>query len=293
MLNTYKRQKAGQQKGFILVIVLLVTALLVTMAVEFAHKVYTGITGLHNLMIMERLSVESDSLVESASGMLQSALQQGIINAGGPEMQFALENGVTLYFDASDENARFNVNTVVSPNGDVNQDAYQSFQRLLGALGLDKSIADQLVAWVNAKRAKGGTALNGGWLGSTSEFRLFVDPASYDKLRDYITVFGNGLININTADVPVLMSLADENGNAVSKDLAQNIATRRSMQQYGSIGELSSTAGFESLGMALAGKITTSSSAMDLTARAEQEGIKRITQAVVSTSGTVLYWREF
>ena len=294
------REKRPGQSGFVLVIVLLVTALLVTVAVEFAHRVYVGVTGLHNLQVMERLSLETDSLVESSSGMLQSALQQGIINAGGPGMQFALENGVTLDFNAGDENAKFNVNSVVTQSGDINQDGYESFQRLLKAIGLDKSIADKLVNWVKAKRAMATSAGNTSNTGNSSgldsiaEFRLFVDTASYDKLRDYITVFGNGLININTASVPVLMSLADSSGTAVTQEQAQNIVTYRSVQgNYGSIGELQNTAGCESLPNALAGKITTSSSAMDLNARAEQEGIKRITEAVVDQSGNVLYWREF
>ncbi len=104
-----------------------------------------------------------------------------------------------------------------------------------------------------------------------------------------MTVFGDGLININSATAPVLMSLSDD----VSEDLAERVIERRKLDPFKNIGELSQVAGFERLGMDLAPRITVSSSAIGITASARQEGITRIVEGVLDSSGKILYWREY
>ncbi len=280
-----------ERNGFVLIIVLLILAILVTVAVEFAHGVYVDASGLNNERIMESLSLEASSLVNSSGGYIRQGISQGIIDPTAPEMEIPIGDGVKVYFKVVDESGKFNVNSLVFQNGKLNSDAYDSFKRLLRALKLDEGIADRTAAWINpalgtseeAKYAKGGP------ISSPEEMRLFLDQASFDRLEPYVTVFGDGLVNINTADVPVLMSLSDE----VTEDMADRIITYRKLDQFKSPGELSKVAGFEGLALQLMPKITASSSAYRLVARAEQEGIIRIIDSVVDASGRIVYWREY
>ena len=287
----------SDRQGFILVLVLLIVAVLIAAAVEFASGVFVNVSGLGNLDTMEKLSVEGSSLIASSSGMLMDAIKQGYIQLGGEDMKIPIENGVDLSFHAADENSKFNLNTLVSQNGDVNKEAYDSFKRLLKNLHLDENIADKAVNWINRNPApssqpsspEGSVSTGPGYLQSTPELRLFIDGPTYDKLVNYVTVYGDGSIDINTADAPVLMSLSGE----MSKDLADRIITRRQMEPFKNTGELSTVAGFEKLGMELLPRITASSSAIGLRATAEEDGITRIVEGVVDANGRIIYWREY
>ncbi len=277
--------------GFVLVLVLLVLAVLLALAVDFAYAVYVNVSGLHNLDTLQALSTEGSSLIDSSGNLLLQALSQGNIPVDGEDITVPLGDGTTVHFLAGDENAKFNLNTIVQPNGDLNKDAYQSFRRLLKALNLDVTIADKVAYWINPNAAAGSVVegkTKGGYLDSTQELRAFIDEASYDTLKNYVTVYGDGLININTAQAPVLMSLSDE----ISQDLAERIIERRKLQPFTNIGEISQVAGFGTLGMQLMQYITVSSSAIHITASAEKDGLDRTVDGVMDTSGKILFWRE-
>ncbi len=297
-MKTGKEKKpadAGRQDrkngGFVLVLVLLVLAVLLALAVDFAYGVYVNVSGLHNLDTLESLSTEGSSLIDSSSNVFLQALSQGAIPLDGEDMTIPIDDGTTVHFLATDENAKFNLNTLVQPNGDLDNDAYQSFKRLLSALHLDVSIADKVVNWINPAAvpdAQVNAISKKGYLDSTEELRLLIDGASYDTLKNYVTVFGNGLININSAQAPVLMSLSAD----ISQDLAERIVERRTLQPFQNNGDLSQVAGFEKLGMQLTPYITVSSSAVRITASAQREGLDRTVEGVMDTSGKILFWRE-
>ena len=298
------REKMRERDGFVLILVLLIVAVLMAVAVNFAYEVYVDASGIHNIQLLQELSVEGSSLVESSAAPFLQALSTGQIPLDGQQMQIPLDDGTTVYFQADDENSRFNLNSLVGQNGDLNTEAYQSFERLLKALNLDPAIAGKVVHWINPAALSGGGTFSGsggtlpggagasyaasGYLTSVPELGLFIDKASYDTLRNYVTVFGDGLIDINSATAPVLESLSDD----MSEDLAEQIIERRKLEPFKNIGELSRVAGFEKLGLVLAPKITVSSSAVRIVASATRLGITRIVEGVIDESGNVLYWRE-
>ncbi len=288
-----KTGREDADRGFVLILVLLILAALMALAVDFAYGVYVNISGIHNMQVMEKLSIEGSSLIGSSAGPFLQSLQQGDIPLDGQDLQIPLGDGTTVLFQAGDENAKFNVNTLIDQNGDLNRDAYDSFKRLLKGLNLDETIADKVAGWINpealpAAGGEGGNVKNG-YLTSTAELGLLIDKASYDTLKNYVTVFGDGLVDINSATAPVLMSLSDD----VSEDLAARIIERRKLEPFKNIGELSQVAGFEKLGMELAPRITATSSAIGIRASASKEGITRIVEGVLDSSGKVLYWREY
>ncbi|MDA8388182.1 MAG: type II secretion system protein GspK [Nitrospiraceae bacterium] len=281
--------------GFVLILVLLIVAVLMALAVNFAYGVYVNASGIHNMQILEELSVEGSSLIDSSAPPFLQALALGQISLDQQQMEIPIDDGTTVYFQAGDENSRFNLNTLVNQNGDLNKDAYQSFQRLLKALDLDAGIADKVVEWINpaalpeAEAEGEGSTVTNGYLTSVPELALFIGKASYDTLKNYVTVFGNGLIDINSAPAPVLESLSGD----VSDDRAEQIIEWRKLEPFKNIGDLDKVAGFDKLGMELAPRITVSSSAVRIKASATRQGITRIVEGVLDTSGNILYWREY
>ncbi len=272
-------------------LVLLVLAVLLAMAVDFAYGVYVNVSGLHNLDTLQTLSTEGSSLIDSSANVFLQALAQGGIPLDGEDMTLPVDDGTTVHFVAVDENGKFNLNTLVQPNGDLNKDAYQSFKRLLKALNMDETIADKVVYWINPAAVPDAQVKENskrGYLDSTEELGLFIDKASYDTLKNYVTVYGDGLININSAQAPVLMSLSD----SISQDLAERIIERRKLEPFKNVGELSQVAGFENLGLQLVQYITATSSAIRVTASAERDGLDRTVEGVMDPTGKILFWRE-
>ena len=292
MKNPAATGDADKNGGFVLVLVLLVLAVLLALAVDFAYGVFVNVSGLHNLDTLQSLSTEGSSLIDSSSKVFLQALAMGNIPLDGEDMTIPIDDGTTVYFVAEDENSKFNLNSLVQPNGDLNKDAYRAFGRLLKALNLDKSIEDRVVYWISPNAVPDAQVNNEnpkkGYLDSTEELKLFIDRASYDTLKNYVTVYGDGLININSAQAPVLMSLSDN----ISQDLAETIIERRKLVPFKNVGELSQVAGFENLAMDLTPYITVSSSAIHITASAERDGLDRTVEGVLDTSGKILFWRE-
>jgi general secretion pathway protein K len=140
--------------------------------------------------------------------------------------------GGTIAAQMSDLNGRFNLNNL-DPAYDTSQVWRDKFKRLLTVLKLDPAIADRTVTWMDASVAtstddqfylaepvpyrRAGRAF-----AHVSELRLVagVDGDSYAALASYVTALPPGTpINVNTASVPVLMTL----GANVTREMAQAI----------------------------------------------------------------------
>jgi general secretion pathway protein K len=133
----------------------------------------------------------------------------------------------------SDLNGRFNLNNLdvgpSSPNAPV---WLGKFRLLLDALKLDPKLADEVVAWMNPMPS--ATAASDAFylaqpvpyraakrtFNHVSELRLVrgFDSENFGKLAPYVSALPPGTqININTASVPVLMTLG------ITQDQAQSV----------------------------------------------------------------------
>jgi len=130
----------------------------------------------------------------------------------------------------NDLNGRFNLNNL-DPDSEVGKIWFGKFERLLDALKLDRQLAGDVVAWM--KSAPG--ADDGFYLAQpvpyraakrgfnhVSELRLVrgFDGETFSKLAPYLSTLPRGTsINVNTASVPVLMTLgiSEEKAKAVAQ----------------------------------------------------------------------------
>jgi type II secretory pathway component PulK len=206
-----------------------------------------------------------------------------------------------LLIKITDENAKFNLNSLVLPNSTLNQTAYESFRRLLRILALDENIADRVADWIDRDtEPRIGQSEEGAkntYMDSVDELWLIEDSKVCEKLLPFVTVYGMGeisanIININTASVTVLMMLDD----MMTDELAGRIESYRSLEPFQKTSDIVKVAGFEgSLGQSLIGRIAVKASNFRITSVAEQNRMKRIIECVMEKSAggfKVRYWQE-
>ena len=132
-----------------------------------------------------------------------------------------------------DLQGRFNINNLIDENGDVDQEAFEQFQRLLLILDLDPRFAGLAADWLDADDRAGMpdgaedpiyTGMSPPYLAANqtltnvSELMALegMDKLTFDTLAPHVTALpkrGGGQptkINVNTATAPVLQAL-DQN----------------------------------------------------------------------------------
>jgi general secretion pathway protein K len=291
--------------GMALVIVLMIMAIMTAMVVEFASATYTANASLYNWRNVQSLSLAAGSGINLAIKMASDNYERysytypGTVSVPVPNVLENFEGNVMIKVE--DENAKFNLNSLVLPNGTLNNAAYESFKRLLVQLELDEQIADKIADWINRNRETGLRILEvnakNAYMASVDELWLIADSKACEKLLPLVTVYGvravyANIININTASAPVLMALDD----TMTSVLAERIVNYRSVEPFQKTSDIVKVAGFEGqLGQLLMGKIVVKASNLRITSEASQDRLKRIIDCVVENSGgvfTVRYWQE-
>ncbi len=304
--------RAGNNSGIALVITLLIVAVITAMVVEFAYSVYVSTNNLYNWQNSQKLSLVAQSTVRFGSQLIAEKIATDRYTPGLFEISQKIpfdDPAGTALLRMEDENSKFNLKTLVNENGTLNSYSYDAFVRLLLALGLRADLADRIVYWINPalepqlKRPENFS--KSADLDSIDELLLVpgMDALSFGRLRPYVTIYGNGSININGADIPVLMSLSA----SIDREMAQNIVRYREAAPFmettdimkvigfGGATGIALSSGHTSLKGASPALICTQGTAFRIIATARSGELKRIIDSVVDVSGggkTVVYWKE-
>src|ERR1700694_699657 len=132
---------------------------------------------------------------------------------------FPLAEG-TVSLRVGDEASRFNINTLMTPQGRVNERAVQRFARLLKSVGSDEGLAERAVEWVRSHREPLLYTFR-----DTAELLLVAGMSSetVKKVEDYVTVYTDRSnernINVNTATREVLLALSPRLNEALVNDI--------------------------------------------------------------------------
>jgi general secretion pathway protein K len=288
--------------GMVLVLTLMVLALITAVVVEFAYGVYVNTGFLDNWRTSERLSRSARSGAVLASKFITDNIRKmSYTYPGSVDMPLGdvLGEGFEVGMRVEDETAKFNLNAVVYSTDELHENAYHAFRRLLAALSIDEGLADRVADWIDKdavpRLADSEDGAKNAPLFSVDELLQMpgMEKEVYDKLLPYVTVFGIREIlkvNINGAEVPVLMSLHE----GMSRDMAERIAARREFKPFESAGEIVQVPGFEGgLGIALTGRITVKGEMFRILSVASSgDGVKRAIECVIDAGGVVRYWRE-
>jgi general secretion pathway protein K len=244
--------------------------------------------------------LNKDSLLEEWANVDFGAFPQDFLNGGSVTGRIA------------DENGKMNVNLLLDEKGNVSEENERHLVRLFGLLGFRQSVAAPILDWIDVDdttRFEGAerdyyegldhpyTCANGPFLTVGQIFLVkgvreaMSSPQTRQvRLEDYLTVYSDGMININTASVEVLMSL-DE---AMDQNVAASILAHREKEDYKSIGDLRRVEGMKGeLYNRIRDAITVKSAAFSI----ETEGVfhtarSRIKSVVLRRNGKIslVYW---
>lgn len=294
------------ERGFALVLTLVVTAILVAVAAEFIHGVYVDTSLQRNYVNLQQASLMAESGVKGGIELLRTLRQ------GGSDSTALLQT-LERPLDLEDEKGKVSV-TMEEENGKVNLNAVSEFhdqtrRRLLRLRGLPEGIGDAVADWVDPDgdpRPDGAEApyyqaLPAPYLPRNGRFETFgelglvrgLSPALVQGLSPYATVYGaDWAIDINTAPAQVLMAIHDD----MTEELARSVIERRRQKPFASIGELATVPGMDRIANSPGMQLSVRGSTYRLVSRARVGDAVRIIEAVVSLDSmqpTYLYWREY
>jgi general secretion pathway protein K len=230
-------QRGKKQRGVALLVALLVLALAAVLIAGLLDRGGLVAARTRNALRQEQAQAYARGLENYAAEVLVRAQDRGT-NYDAADSVWAIPlpptpvPGGTIAAQMSDLNGRFNLNNL-DPAYDTQGVWSGKFVLLLTALKLDPAIAGHIVTWMDANAAasaddqfylaepvpyrRAGRAFT-----HVSELRLVagVDGDVYAALAPYVAALPEGTpINVNTASVPVLMTL----GGNVTREMAQAI----------------------------------------------------------------------
>lgn len=308
----------NQQRGFVLVVVLVVVTLVTSLTMLFINDVYLEIGSNRN-----SLDASQGSLY--AQGGITGALQL-LTKTAGAQSYTTLndiwaspiildEERGQLKVTIEDETARLNLNQIILPNGSFNEPYREMYLRLLNKRKLPAELVETLADWIDdgdTPQPNGAEAAwyltlkqpyrpRNGYLTTLDELALVKGYAGapLEQLRPFVTVYSDAPagtpaapININTASREVLEVLDER----ISTALANQIIEYRRVTPFKYPAELAQVPGLETITASLLTKIATKGTVYRVRSEATVNGSIRTIEIVTRLAGgtpAILYWREY
>ncbi len=274
------------------------------MVVEFVYSVYVSTSALYNYRDAQNLSSMASSGIKVAISYLDNYLASleysTIDNIALPVTGLSDDgSGEVLVLTIQDECAKFNVNSIVFENGELNDERFASFVRLIEKLQLDKDVAYRIADWIDydveERILNGEKHAKNYFLFSLDELMMIdgITVEFYKELRPFVTIYGAGLININTASPEVLYSLSANIDETLAVRLVEY---RKEGHAFEKTYDILNVAGFEDKGTSLMGKISVKSTVFAINSTAKTDEIVKVVDAIIERSATgtdIKYWKEF
>jgi general secretion pathway protein K len=312
------------ERGFALVITLLITALLVALTVEFVNEVFVDTSARQGFTDGQQASLLAGSGMEAAIKLLPLGLSihPGYTSLADLEqlarlMQIEDENG-TIEVTAEEESGKLNLNAIVNPDGTDNAVYRGVADRLFKKLGLQAELLDAVADWIDKgdvprpagaetpyyQTLKPPYGAKDGNLETLEELRLVkgFDAKTVERLRPYITVYHDvpgsptTPVNINTAARELLAAL----DAAMTDSMVREMVDRRKDTPFKNPADLGSrVSGMAALAQTLAsdGRILQEEkgAAYRILSRATVKETTLYIEAVLrlGSQSQILYWREY
>jgi general secretion pathway protein K len=287
-----------EEAGIALVIVILALTVVTAFVVEFAYAVYVDMNLLNNWREGRRLAALASSgasLAASVISQYKDRLDSTFPNPLVLPSVDVFDDGTMMSVTVEDESAKFNLNTLVDANGIV-MNRYQGFKGMLEQLDMNPDIADMVADWIDEDSIPTVTGSEDGArnapMASVDELMLIpgINRETYDKLKPYVTVFGTGVVNINTADPLVIMTLSGQ----IDMTMAEHVVAYRQATPFKNASDIRKVAGFKELWGQIGGIVKVKPELFSIiTTGTSEDGLARTVDCVIEGSGLVKYWKEF
>jgi general secretion pathway protein K len=303
------------EKGFALVLTLVVTALMVAAAVELIHQVYVDTSLNRSFRDGQQASLLAESGAYGGIKLLQMAISgqsyTSLSDKWAVPFKQEDESG-RIEITITEESGKINLNALVlSNNTDINPEALPILKNLGKQLQLPENLWNALADWIDSdETAQSGGAesvyyktLNppysarNGSLTTVNELTLIkgFTPDMVAKLSPFVTVYPsqagltarNVYVNVNTAPKEVLMAL----DSRIDDRMAERIIEERRLAPFKNSGD----PGRVDPLLANLQSVKIKGTVFRITARGFVKDAARSVEAVVRIDGTpqILSWQEF
>jgi general secretion pathway protein K len=292
------------EKGFALVIALIITTLLVALLAEFVNEVYVDTSHSHNFVATQQAGVLAESGIAGGIKLLQvsNTMRLGeaytsLLEPWATPRSFDADKG-TVTITIEEEDGKMNLNWSVYPNG--KETTYTPVTRnLFENLKLSVDLPDALMDWIDEGELGAAettyyrtltppyAAKNGPM--ETVEELAMVKGYSREvmtKLKPYVTVYGaTNKINVNTAPKELLGAVG------LSQDKVDRILDSRKARPIKSLADFDIAPDIQS-------RLSCQGSIYRIHAEGKVGECIAVAEAVIDmsqnvTSPKVLYWREY
>ncbi len=256
--------------GTALIYVILIVSLLTGIIVNFLLKTKeygdrTGSCEYRNKAYYISLSgIKLGSFVLSQYGQNPQTFMEIMDKIGTYSSGYPMLGG-TLKMDIEDMDAKFNINQLVYPNGSVNQSLYNNLTQLFTVLGIPQELLQDILIFarqnnlnyqnlesrnmkyfdIAIKPPLVSSYLNNEFKNPFISIRdLMLVPGMrykyYYVLKNYLTVYSSGHINLNTAPYEVIEALSP----SISESSAKELTAYRLQNPLLSVNQIISVPGF-------------------------------------------------
>jgi len=258
-------------RGVALLIALLVTTLLMALVVEFAYGTRVSLRAAVNFRDSQRAYYLARSGVTFAGKVLAENLKQGKLQSNLEQRELmpvpiVSEGETLLTVTWEDEAGKIGIANVGS-----GQPSLTRLEKLFEAKGIGTDVLDRI-------REKRSFKLLG-------ELHQVMSDEEFGKVRDAVSVYAPGQVDINTASPDVLQSLG------ISPSLASLIIEKRAREPFDTREKINAFPGMDTT---TAGMLDVTSNVFTVHAHATVGGYTKQAEAVIMRNAggfTALYWK--
>lgn len=284
-------------RGMALLLTILIVTLLSMLIIDINSRSYLAYARARNSVNSLNAYYIMRSGVSAAMGFLERDAKESTVdtlseNWAQEIKHFPVGEG-TVSVQIMDEASKFNINTLVNPQGKINEKAVERFGRLLKVLDSEEGLSERVAEWLQKNRE--GISYE---FKDISELLLVPDftQDTFKKIEKYITVYTDRKnernININTLGSEVLSSLSP----MLTESLIVSIMDYRKENSFKDIGELKKVQGIDDVVLAkFSDVIDVKSSIFSVHAEAKVSDTVRRCVAVVRRDASqvkVIAWKE-
>jgi general secretion pathway protein K len=262
-----KNYPISDNKGAALVITLLIIATLTGLTVAFSEDSGTDLSlagyskdGYRAYQIARSGVDLAQALLDEDEDREMDSLSEGWAQFDADSFPEKLPAEISVTAKITDENSKININTLKNEDGEIDEDKAEQLSRLFSVLGLSESNVNSILDWLDKddiERMDGAESyyyqnldppyecFNDSFLTVGQVFMVKgiegigrFGQSQEKSLLDYITIYSDGLVNINTASIEILQSLDD----AIDESVAQSIIDYRSEEGFSSVDDLGKVA---------------------------------------------------
>lgn len=213
----YSLSPLTNKRGVALLIVLLIITLISVLIFEFNYGTRVDLIKTKNRANLLKAFYIAKSGINGAIVVLDedSKTYDGLDENWALEIPGIPFGDGNLFVKVIDEGGKFNINNLVKNNGNVNDVSLNVLKRLLEEIGLNNSLADDIIDLLKEKKETSYKVADITELLDVDNIK----PENLALLEKVLTTDSNKKVNINTAPYEVIVSLSDSLTSSMADEI--------------------------------------------------------------------------